>query len=307
VLMNFTTKSDADTEFEEKIVRIAEKLSRISNKYFMHPVKMRSLRVPFRDYDVLKIAFREPVELRYEVEYNHSIESLYSSRVFTNLDCCIVAELDIVFENNNISAVKMRDINENTYEYLPLSASTTLILAMLFVSDVFEKLVEAEISSDRGVAVKWFTKIIDAYRDVSEYVASINLEDLYDKQLTIDNATVYIIYRKNILEFVLDKNRNELLIIPHIYTDSQLFNIGTICYSLQHRKLYMVPITSIIYTPSPLPTPIVNYIMLDTRKIKDPVAKFSEKIFDDIDGFLKKFFRAYIQLVVALHYYDYIS
>jgi len=288
------TDSNIDADFEEKIARIAEKLIKISNKYFRHPPRMCVLIAPFKGGDVLKLRFREPVELRYQVEYSYPIGYLCSSSVFVDLDHHAVNELKIVFEDDgNISAIRMRGVNGDVYEYRPLSISTTSALATLFIPDVFEKIVESEIASDRGLADKWFISLIDAYRAVSEYASSVSLEDIYAESVSIGRVSLYVMYGKNILEFELDKNSNELLITPHIYTENQLFNIGTTCYSLQHRKVSIFPPIYIISA---------SLVLANIRKTKMLVAEFPEKILDDVDGFLKKFSRAYTQLIIALHY-----
>jgi len=289
--MKLAIESGAGDDIEEKIHRIVERMTRIRDTFFIHPVKLRALRLPFDEYDTLRIKFKQPVKLSYNVEYSNPIDNKCKAIITADYTCRDATEVMIEIEKDAIGIVTIVTEDGSYHSFIPLSNSNLLFLSTLFVPDT--KIEEAEISSNKKLVANWFTELIETYKEVSKYTTQIDLHDLYDYMLLVSNVDLNIFYRSSLISMKLDRERNVLWIETvksySIYTPIPYV---TYLYHLQSGKFQ--EIVSLDTTTNARET---------SRKI---VATLPEKIFDDINDFLIKLFKAYTSLVVTIRYLTYV-
>jgi len=283
-----TITSNKETEFDEKIQRIVEKFMEIADTYFKHPVKsLGVMKVPFEEHDVLDIRFREPVELPYNIEVACYSNNLCESIVHRSNTSKKLIQLSWVFKNGFVEALNGITIRRklHTLAIYP----TGFEFAMMFMPDMLKRIENADISSNHGVAAKWFIELLNAYREAGEFTISLSDKDLYDVGrsisyvvleffhlrfgITLRDVNIRIVLKRNnkLVEFETD--------IP-LPEDSIPYQFEHLVYSLESKRL----------------------VSLKGKAIRKIVMRFPEKIIDETNEFLKKLFDVYLQTLIAMSY-----
>jgi len=280
--------SNREAEFNEKIQRIVEKFIEIADTYFRYPVKsLGIMRVPFKEHDTLKIGFREPVEFPYDVNiicYSNDACEASISRSFTYNR---FIQIEWVFKNGFAECVNGVTVR---------GASTTLAIypmifkfAMLFTSDMFKKVEEADISSSHGVASKWFTELLNIYGEAKNLATSIDMKDLYDVGRIISYVTLdffhirFGVTSKDVgIKFILRRDKKLVEFETDIPIDKDHISIRFehLLYSVESKKP----------------------ILLEGKTIRKIVVEFPEKVMNETKDFLRELFSAYLPTSIAVSY-----
>jgi len=284
-LRTTTTQNHGD-DIEKKIGELATRVAKIADDFFLHPVRVQDLRVPFKEHDVLRIRFREPVAIKCIAEYRYAptSKSGISASITYDRTCCEVAELDVEFLDGSVLIISAKDANGfPATEYDP-QYSSTLFLSTLFTTEIFGKLESAEISSEHSVADKWFSELIDAYREISGYKESIDIQDLYDRKTIIGKVALRVFMGRSIMLFELFRDDPpELRIATYVIRDTYTDLLGSMYYSFNNRK-------------------VSDTVAFEVSEYAEYIKKFPASILSDVHGFLNKLFNAYAKLAVAISY-----
>jgi len=273
--------SNISDKFEEKVERIVKKVVVIADTYFKYPlIVVNNLGVPFDDYDVLRIRFKEPVKLTHDASSRCDADGCTAS-VKTYLATRSIVEIKWSFRNGIARYMEARDIHGYIY-YFDIYP-TLDELAQLFTPDIFKRTEEAEIRSEYGIAEKWFANLIDVYREVKKLVSSVSLNDLYDVSRTVNGVFI------EFSDFRLDDVEYATIII---YLN-RIFNTVEIDVPALHDRIYC-------YANSG------EFIWRGGNEIRSLIMKFPEKLIDDIEKFLKKFLEAYLYTSIAVRYIQYV-
>jgi len=275
--MKLTAGSYTNEELDEKIERIVKKVLGIADTYFKYPLKIANeIRVPFSEHDIVRIRFKEPIKFVHDISSRCDIDSCTAS-VKTSLAARSIVEIKWSFRNGIAEYMETRDVRGYIYyfEIYP----TLYELAKLFTPNIFKRIEEAEIQSIHGIAEKWFISLIDAYREVRKLVSSVNLKDLYDTSKTIKDVFI------EFSNFRLD-NVEYATIMIHL---NRIFKTIEIDVPALHDRVY--------YYVNP-----VEFIWRGEKEIRSLVIRFPERLLDDVERFIRKFFDAYLYTSIAIRY-----
>jgi len=272
---------------EEKIRRIAEKVVKVADKFFVHPVRLRDVRVPFRQNDLLIIRFREPIRISSTIDYidlsNDECEAIINlyPRYYT------VSEFAFYFKGGTIDSIA---VNTNEKIYVALTWPYQFLhLSVLFTPSV--RIDEAEVSSKNGVAAKWFSELVDAYKEVSRYAPEVRPLDLYDSALSVTVLDLYVFDKRYTLNIELNRRHSLVRIVP----------LSEPPYGYSYGIEYWYDLR--------LKTVRADRHVQDPKSIRSGnmiVAKFPEELLDDLERSLAELFRSYVLLLAVVRLVDYV-
>jgi len=290
------TKPVVDVDdLESKVVRIAEKLLYVADRYFVHPLKIVNFRVPFTKSDILRIKLRDSVNLShfYHV-YCGEQSDLCISGVDVYPHCSQVDRLEIIFDGGEADSLVLycRDITVTVS--FPLFS-----IVPLFASDALSRIEEADVNSDNEVAAKWFRELLDTYKkEAVELATLVKLGDMYEdgRHISYVSSELHIFKRYDTVlvasvELELRRPENEVRIIvrrnPHpnqpiIVEDEDEYI--TVKYSLEARRL----------------------ILIGDELTRSVVAEYPVEVLDGIGKFMEELVNTYMRFAVVANYLYYV-
>jgi len=278
-------RSGAELEF--KVSRIAEKVVSIADNYLRHPLRASEfLAVPFTESDVLAIRFREPLKFAFkmsEINIRDGDDERYV--VIAKFVFGGVYQLVWTLERGLIRRVEA--VCAGGDPCLTLEYPGSIEIAALFVPDVFRKVEESEMSSSEGVAFRWFTEVIDAFKEVRRASIPVSTRDLYDASKVIDDFSLRFLLislggaLKDVeLDFRLNRRVRSLYVEFREFGNPRNPRVEYLKYSLDSRS--------------------IDYV--NGRRVWRLVAELPEELIDEARIFMRKLFEVYPYVAAAVNY-----
>jgi len=242
--------------------------------------------VPFSESDMLTIRFREPLEFAFKMsELNIRDDDDEHYVVIANFVFGRVHQLVWTFERGLIRRVKAMCTSGDPC--LSLEYPESIEFAALFVPDVFRKVEESEMSSREGIAFRWFTEVIDVFKEVRRASIPVNMRDFYDTGRMIDEFSLRfsrIILGGALKDIELDFRLNRRLRSVYIEL-SEFRNFSN--PQVEYLK-YSFDSWNIVYAHG--------------RAIRKLIVELPEKLIDEARMFIRGLFEVYPYAVVVINY-----
>jgi len=201
--MKVGTVASTDT-FERKAAYLESELKRALKKYIPYPPKSTPVKVPFDEDAALVIRFREPVEVPYRIDV--SLDPIVNYVEYHIDVYCqkprVIRGVTIEFIGGSMVAVTY-EIDQSIYSLL--KRINTWELAALLTPRMLRAIENAEITSNRNVAERWFAELIETVKELRRTgdLDSIRVLDLLNTSIKDTTYTVTFFWPTNELDMVI--------------------------------------------------------------------------------------------------------